>query len=170
MSPMSDLLVRPSQLDDFEDVDRLFARSYPVLLRPHYKPSVYVSAMPIIARARPELLDSDTFFVAEDSQGDIIGAGGWSLQRPDGGQGSHGIGHVRHVVTDHRRVRRGVGRALLSHIKLHAKGSGIAILRSQSTLNAVPFYENQGFEVLGDVSVILPGDIEFPAVLMECRL
>jgi hypothetical protein len=44
-----------------------------------------VLALPIISRARPELLASGTYFVALDGNGRMVGAGGWTRGAPEGG-------------------------------------------------------------------------------------
>ena len=97
--------IRPSRDSDLAAVDALLARSYPKLLKADYPPSVLVTALPIISRARPELVGCGSYYVAEE-EGRIIGAGGWTR---DGRRAD--LGHIRHVVTDDRAVRRGVGRA-----------------------------------------------------------
>ena len=49
---------------DLAAVDALLARSYPRLLAADYPPSVLVTALPLISRARPELLAVGTYWVA----------------------------------------------------------------------------------------------------------
>ena len=170
MANKTNLIIRQADPSDFEAVDRLFGRSYPVLLQGHYSPATYISALPVISRAQPELLASGLFFVVEDANKDVVAAGGWSMEPPKGGQGMRGVGHVRHVATDHRRLRQGIGRALITHIKLHAKGSGMMKLQCFSTLNAQAFYSANGFTSLGEGEVQLSGGIGFPVVVMECLL
>ena len=52
------LTLRHATPSDLAAVDALLARSYPRLLAADYSASVLVTAVPIIARARPELLAS----------------------------------------------------------------------------------------------------------------
>ncbi|MFZ5962905.1 GNAT family N-acetyltransferase [Thalassococcus sp. BH17M4-6] len=169
MSDAQSLIVRTASMADFDAVDALFARSYPALLAADYAPSVMVTAVPLISKAQPGLLRSGSFFLAENRYG-IVGAGGWTQEAPGGGAGQRGVGHVRHVVTDHTRVRQGIGGALMRHVMMHAKASGMAQLHCQSTLTAVPFYTAMGFAVRGDITVALPGGIGFPAVFMVAQL
>ncbi|MGX9354888.1 GNAT family N-acetyltransferase [Roseobacteraceae bacterium S113] len=170
---MSETLIHPkvrlAQADDLNAVDALLSRSYPVLLKPDYAPSVLVTALPLISRAQPALLNSGSYFVAE-IDGAIVGAGGWTFAAPGGKPGTRGVGHVRHVVSSHLHARRGVGRALMSNVMLHAKGSGVAKMDCLSTLTAVPFYESLGFRALGPVDVALRPGITFPSVQMEAYL
>ncbi|MDP4992609.1 GNAT family N-acetyltransferase [Marivita lacus] len=160
------LTLRPADASDFEALDRLFGQSYPALLKDDYPPSVLVTAVPLISRAQPALIASGSFFVVCDGQ-EIVGAGGWTMQAPGGRPGARGIGHIRHVVTDHRRTRQGIGRSLMEHIALHALASGMSQLHCQSTRTAVPFYEAMGFEARGDIVVPLRPGIDFPAVFLQ---
>lgn len=164
------LTVRPTTSADLATVDALFARSYPALLKADYKPSVLVTALPLISRAQPRLLSSGTFYVVEDDTGCVLGAGGWSMAAPGGARRQSSVAHVRHVVTDQRHTRRGVGRALMGHVFRKAAGSGARRIECQSTLTAVPFYQACGFRVLGEVAVPLRPGISFPAVMMEREL
>lgn len=167
---MTEILVNPrvrlAELDDLMAIDALLAASYPVLLKPDYKPSVLVTALPLISRAQPGLIASGSYFVAELG-GELVGAGGWTFQAPGGRPGTRGVGHIRHVVTSHRHVRHGIGRALMSNVILHAKGSGAFKLDCLSTITAVPFYAHMGFVDIGPVDVQLRPGITFPAVRME---
>jgi GNAT superfamily N-acetyltransferase len=168
---MTDLpTLRPSIRADLAAVDALLAHSYPRLLAADYPPSVLVTALPLIARARPELLTSGTYRVAVDVDGEIVAAGGWTPDAPGEGRTSPGLGHVRHVVTRAGRVRQGIGRALMGRAMAQAAGAGLRRLDCLSTRTAVPFYSALGFRVLGPVVVPLRPGIAFPAVRMECDL
>lgn len=92
------------------------------------------------------------------------------MQAPGGKPGTRGVGHIRHVVTDHRRTREGIGRRLMEHIILHAHACGMMQLHCQSTRTAVPFYEAMGFVVRGNIHIELRPGIIFPAVVMTKRL
>jgi GNAT superfamily N-acetyltransferase len=158
--------IRPTSLADLAAVDALLARSYPRLLRADYAPSVLVTALPIISKAQPDLLMSSTYFVAE-IDGAIVAAGGWTQAAPGTGRGVHGVGHIRHVVSDPDHLRKGHASAVMDYVMLHAKGSGMAVLQCQSTLTAEPFYASLGFTFKGDLNIALRPGIDFPAVLME---
>jgi GNAT superfamily N-acetyltransferase len=158
------LTLRTATPGDLSAVDALLARSYPKLLKADYPPSVLVLALPIISRARPSLLASGSYFVAETGEGRIVGAGGWTR-----GRGA-GRGDVRHVVTDDRCVRQGVGRAVLDLVLETAAAAGLRQLDCQATRTAVPFYRALGFAETGRIEVPLAPGIVFPAVHMERRL
>ena len=156
------ITIRTARPADLAAADRLFAESYPILLRGDYPPSVQVLAIPLISRAQPHLLASGTYYVAEDGDGRLVGAGGWTRSARH-----REVGQIRHVVTDHRRVRQGIGRALMGHILDTAAAAGVRHLQCQSTRTAVPFYAACGFRELGPIEVPLQPGISFPAVAME---
>lgn len=161
MTPAT-ITIRKSRPSDLALADALFSESYPVLLKDDYPPSVRVLAVPMLSRARPDLLASGTYYVAEDADGRLVAAGGWTRSARHGG-----IGQIRHVVTDHRRTRQGIGTALMTHIIDTARAAGIRHLQCQSTRTAVPFYTACGFRLLGPIEVPLAPGISFPAVAME---
>lgn len=162
--------LRKASLNDLAAVDRLLARSYPRLLAADYPPSVMVLAVPVIARARPELLASGRYLVALDAAGTVVAAGGWSMGRPDGGTTLGDLGHVRHVATDPVVVRQGIGRRLMHEVMADAARAGVRRMDCLSTRTAVPFYAALGFRVLGETEVPLRPGISFPAVRMLADL
>lgn len=170
------LTVRPATPADMSAVDALLARAYPRLLAADYPPSVLVTALPIISRARPELLAGGRYFLAVAEDGSVLGAGGYSLHAPadphraGSGRSPGGVGHVRHVVTDDRQIRRGIGRAILNRIFAHARREDVTLLECLATRTAVPFYLAIGFQALGPVDVPLRPGIVFPAVRMQKTL
>ena len=163
------LTVRTATAADIAPIDALLARAYPRLLKADYLPSVLVTALPIMSRAQPALVTCGTYYVVEDA-GAIIGAGGWTVAIPGGGSRQPGRGNVRHVVTDDRQVRRGVGRVLMEHVFATARAKGITWLHCMSTLTAVPFYRAVGFTQIGPMTVTLGAGIAFPAMEMRRNL
>lgn len=164
------LSLRKASPADLSAVDRLLGRSYPRLLAADYPPSVMVMAVPLISRARPELLASGRYFVAEDPDGRLLAAGGWSRSNPTGAMMQDLSGHVRHVATDPDAVRQGVGRALMRHVMQDAWAEGVVRLDCLSTRTAVPFYRALGFRPVGAVDVPLAPAVVFPALRMIADL
>lgn len=162
--------IRPGTFADIAAVDSLLAQSYPVLLKPDYPPSVLVTALPLISRAQPELVTSGTYYVVLDAQGVLCAAGGWTMAAPGGGRPRAGLAHIRHVVTDHRRTRQGIGRQLMTRILSEAASAGVTRLECLSTRTAVPFYQAVGFTPQGPRDINLRPGIVFPSVAMERAL
>ena len=164
------LSLRHASPADLSAVDALLSRSYPRLLAADYPPSTLVLAVPRIMRARPELLAAGTYFLAEDPEGRVLAAGGWTRAAPSRMPGLEDTGHVRHVATDPGVVRRGVGRALMSRVMQDARGAGMQWLDCLSTRTAVPFYTALGFKPLHVVEVTLAPGIVFPVLRMMADL
>lgn len=152
--------IRLSTAADLPAVDALFRRVYPRLLKEDYAPSVRVLVLPRISRAQPKLLQSGTYFVAEEA-GEILGAGGWTPDRR-----ASGVGHIRHVVTCDRNLRRGIARAVLGRVFDQAAGQGVRRFVCWSTFTAEPFYAALGFQRQKVIAVPLDAGISFPAVEM----
>jgi len=152
--------IRPSTMADLAAVDALLARSYPKLLKHDYPPSVLVTALPAISRAQPKLLSCGTYYVAEED-GAILGAGGWTPDRTN-----PTLGHIRHVATDDRHLRRGIARALIQHAFKTAQAAGVTNMECWSTLTAEKFYQSLGFDTVGPMDVELADGISFPSLRM----
>lgn len=161
-----DLTIRASSRADMAAVDALLADSYPALLKADYPPSVLVTALPIISRARPELLSCGTYYVALRGV-QVAGAGGWTKASAEGAATALATGHIRHVVTDHRATRQGIARRLMDHTLAEARGAGITRMICQATRTALPFYLAMGFVTQREIDVPLGPGITFPAILME---
>ncbi len=146
------LTVRVAGPADLSAIDGLLARSYPILLKPDYAPSTLVLALPLISRANPALVRSGSYYVVEEA-GLVVGAGGWTrAASPGRATGTRrAVAHIRHVVTDHGRTRRGIGRALMARVLADAADSGATTVECLSTRTAVPFYRACGFADLGPV-------------------
>ncbi|OZA17820.1 MAG: hypothetical protein B7Y02_02190 [Rhodobacterales bacterium 17-64-5] len=154
---------------DLSAVDRLLARSYRKLLAADYAPSTMVLAVPRLTRARPELLASRHYFLAEAADGTLLAAGGWS--RMTGRRTSlNDTGAVRHVATDPAVARQGVGRALMTRVMEDARDAGVLWFDCLSTRTAVPFYRSLGFRTLYPTDIPLAPGIVFPAVRMIADL
>ncbi|WP_147103436.1 GNAT family N-acetyltransferase [Tateyamaria sp. syn59] len=152
--------VRPTTKADLAAVDALLARTYPKLLKADYPPSILVTALPIISRAQPALLSCGTYYVVEE-HGVVLGAGGWTADKSDPTRA-----FIRHVVTDDRALRRGIGRRLMAHIFDTARAHGVTRMECWATRTAVPFYAAVGFEKIGLIDVPLADGITFPSVRM----
>lgn len=164
------ITLRTAVPPDLAGIDRLLGRSYPRLLAADYPPSTLVLAVPRFARAQPELLASRRYFVAEDAQGRILAAGGWSRRNPTGGPVAETTGHVRHVATDPDAVRRGLGRMVMDRVIADARGEGMAWLDCLSTRTAIPFYRSLGFRAVQSRELALGPGIVFPVMRMVLDL
>lgn len=162
--------LRPTTARDMTAIDALLQASYGTLLKAHYPPSALVTALPLIARANPALLRSGTYFLAEDVEGNVLAAGGWSFGAPQGGVGPRDLGHIRHVATHPSALRRGLGTGILERCFREARAAGLTWMLAQVTRTAVPFYHAMGFDDRAEIEVTLRPGITFPAVEMARAL
>lgn len=163
------ITIRPATRQDISRLDDLYRRSYARLLAADYPPSTLVFALPVIARAQPELIASGLYFVAESGTA-LLGAGGWSRAMPGGAGRVPGVGYVRHLATDPDAVRKGIGTRLMTHVIGDARGAGIRVLHCKSTLTATPFYKSLGFRSIGDSAMTFGGGVAFPVTLLSLPL
>ena len=159
--------IRPAAPGDIDRVTTMLGRSYRALLAPDYHPAVLHEALPLLAQARPSLMNCGTYFLAVEEDGRVVAAGGWTDFSPHGRPGRRGEGHVRHVAVDPDQARRGLGRALMRRVLSSAEAAGVTLLRCKSTLTAVPFYRDLGFVPTGRIEVRLSPGVYFPAVQMR---
>ncbi len=158
--------VRTSTETDSAAVTALLQKSYAALLQDAYHADVLENALPLITKARPELLISGSYYVAEDDSGRIIGAGGWTKQSPTGQNEAPGNGNIRHFGTDPGHTGKGIGRSLMARCVGDALESGVTELNCYSTLNGEAFYRACGFRSVEPFSITLPGGVVFPSVRM----
>ncbi|MFY0596215.1 MAG: GNAT family N-acetyltransferase [Cognatishimia sp.] len=165
-----DYSIRPALASDADAISAMMTRSYSELLRADYNPRILAKALPRIGQARPELLGCGTYFVAETSEGDVAGAGGWTDLSPTRGLGHQGEGHMRHVAVDPNYLRRGIGSALAKAAFESAQKSGVRALRCMSTLTAEAFYNRLGFARIQPIELTLEPGLFFPAIEMRMAL
>ncbi|WP_339772245.1 GNAT family N-acetyltransferase [uncultured Pseudosulfitobacter sp.] len=158
------MFIRPATATDRAAVDALLMRSYPVLLARDYAPHELAAALPLMTRARPELLACGTYYVIKDCDA-VIGAGGWT---PDADDPT--LGHIRHLVTDPRQLRAGVASWLMHRSFDAARAAGVRRMECWSTRTAERFNQAVGFRTLGPLDVRMGDQVSFPAIRMERTL
>lgn len=158
--------IRTATEQDFAGIDAVLAASYRQLMAPAYDPTVLSVALPAMTKAQPGLIASERFYVAQ-SDGDIVGCGGWSLEAPGSGDRTDGLAHIRHFATDPNTLGRGIGRAVFDRCATDARAAGMVNLQALSSLNAEPFYARMGLLTLKRIDIKMGSVGSFPVVLME---
>lgn len=171
-----DFHIRIARPEDAPAVSSVISASYSALLTADYHPKILAKALPRITVARPELLASGTYFVAEATGataatgalgGGLIGAGGWTDVSPTRGLAAPGEGHMRHLAVHPDHLRLGVGKALAEASFASARDMGVRGLRCLSTITAAPFYAACGFAALQEIELTLEPGLYFPAIEMR---
>jgi predicted N-acetyltransferase YhbS len=159
-------IVRTSTTQDADRVSAVLAASYAILLRGAYDDDVLAATLPFMTRANPALLSSGAYYVAE-SEGRIVGSGGWSFNRPGSDETEAGLAHIRHFAVHPDWARRGVGRALYDACEVQARATGARRFECYATLSGERFYAALGFRTVGRIDVRMGEDIFLPSLLME---
>lgn len=157
-------------LENAGEVDALLAETYPALLAADYPPDVLEPALPFMTKSQAKLLTSGSYYIARDTDGLAVAAGGWTPYAPGPkAEVTPELGHIRHVVTRLGRTGEGIGRGLMAHILAQANAAGMEELEALSTLTAMPFYAACGFRVLEEFNVDY-GGVLFPSLRMRRNL
>lgn len=163
---MTGFKLRAAVSDDEAAVTRLLEISYGRLMSAAYEQAQLDAFLPLIVTAQPGLLASGTYYLAVTPEGEVIGAGGWTRERPGTGEIDVGTGHIRHVATHPGWTGHGIGRAIMERCSAEARSAGIARFECYSSLNAVDFYARLGFKEIRRVEIPMGGDLVMPSVLM----
>ena len=147
----------------------MLRESYPVLMRPAYGEALS-AVLDALVRANPDLLGSGSYYVAESAHGCVVGAGGWTRERPDDGAVEPSHAHLRHFATHPHWCRRGVARLIYERCEVRAREAGIRCLECYSSLNAVAFYAAVGFESVARIDVPLGEGRSLAGMLMRRRI
>lgn len=148
----------------------MLSASYSTLLAPAYDADVLARALPLIGAANPKLLQSPGCFVAETTDGKLVGLGAWSFDYPGIDEPTQGVAHVRHFATHPDWIRCGIGRAIYERCERDARAAGVRVFECNAGLNAEAFYVALGFTTLRRTQVQLAPGIAIDAIAMRKNL
>ena len=153
-------------LEDADRVTELLNASYPALWRGVYEDDVLNAVLPLFCTAQDDLLQSNTFFLAEDPDtGMLLGVGGWTHWKAGSSGIIPGEGHVRHFAVHANAQRQGVGRMIINATLESARKHGIHTLHCTSSLTADRYYNSFGFEFSKRTTIPVNG-VEVPVIAM----
>lgn len=165
----SGILIRVATPDDAGAVTAVLQDSYPQLMAAAYDAATLDSAMPAMAVANPALLASGTYHIAE-ADGQVVGCGGWSFERPGTAEVEPGVAHIRHFGARPEWAGHGIGRRLYERCEAEARAAGARVFECYSSLNAEPFYASLGFEKIARIDVPMRNGATLPSVHMRRAL
>ncbi len=159
------ITLRPTTETDIDAVSQVLAASYSTLLAADYPAQALSIIVPLISRAKIELVSSGTYFAAEKN-GQILAVGGWTKTRPGTNETLEGLGHIRHVATHPEHVRKGAAGLIMTRCLSDARATGMTAMECLSTRTAMPFYSKFGFAVVVERDVLVAG-MPFASVEMK---
>ena len=165
----ADISIRVAHPDDAEAVTAVLQDGYPGPMASAYDAAILERALPAMTLANPALLASGTYHVAE-VEGQVVGCGGWTFERPATGEIEPSVAHLRHFGTRARWAGRGIGRRLYERCEAEARAAGVTMFECYSSLNAELFYTALGFERIAPIDVAMSNGAVLPSVQMMRRL
>jgi GNAT superfamily N-acetyltransferase len=161
--------LRPATLADKPALETLIARSARELSAADYTPEQIEGALRGAFGVDTQLIHDGTYFVAE-SDGKLVGCGGWSKRRTLFGSDSRAerdaneldprsdAAKVRAFFVDPDCARQGIGRALLDRCEAEAQEHGFTRFELMGTLPGVRLYQAYGYVPAAPVDYVLaPG-------------
>ncbi|MFZ5862847.1 MAG: GNAT family N-acetyltransferase [Nitrospirota bacterium] len=148
--------IRKATLQDRETLESLIARSARQLGAHDYTEEQIEGALRGAFGVDTQLIQDGTYFVVE-SEGQIIGCGGWSRRRTLFGGDSHTErsvaeldprvepGKIRAFFVAPEYARKGIGTLILKHCEDNARSFGFLRLELMATLPGVRLYAKHGY-------------------------
>lgn len=149
-------ILRKATLDDRPVLETLIAESARGLSRGDYTDEQVDAALGGAFGVDSDLIRDGTYFVAE-SEGRIVGCGGWSRRRTlFGGDAQPGrraelldptreAARIRAFFVHPESARTGIGRAILERCEAEARAGGFRSAELLATLPGVRFYSAMGY-------------------------
>ena len=178
---MSDYFLRKAKLEDRPVLEALIADSARGLSRGHYTDAQIEAALQGAFGVDSELIADGTYFVAE-SNGEIVGCGGWSRRqtlfggdaqpgrRSDLLDPSRDAARIRAFFVHPAWARRGIGRAILGRCEAEARSCGFRSTELLATLPGHRFYRRLGYEGDERIAYALSGGVSIDFIPMRKAL
>ncbi|MDQ3288787.1 MAG: GNAT family N-acetyltransferase [Pseudomonadota bacterium] len=148
--------LRDATAKDQPALERLIARSARELSAQDYSPQQIEGALRGAFGVDSQLIRDGTYFVVE-TEGQLVGCGGWSRRRTLFGSDAHSqrdaaeldpardAAKIRAFFVDPAHARRGVGRTILEHCEAQARSHGFSRFELMATLPGVRLYQAYGY-------------------------
>jgi N-acetylglutamate synthase-like GNAT family acetyltransferase len=171
-------MIRKARLDDLPQITEVMRASMRDLGAHFYDAQQVASAVRSIAVADRQLIDDQTYFVAEEDQR-IVACGGWSKRRKlftgtttqaqTEGLLDHALdaARIRAMFVAPSQARRGVGRQILYASEDDARAAGFRTFELMATLPGVPLYAACGYEEIERVTIELPDGVRLDCIRMR---
>lgn len=177
-----DFSIRLATAADIPALERLIPLSVRELQAAHYLPAQMEAAIGPVFGVDRQLISDGTYFVAESSQGVVVGCGGWSrrLAVYGGDRARSGQDAMLDPVCDPARIRaffvhpdwarRGIGRSILTRCESAIRDAGFRRAVLVATLTGEKLYAPFGYGVEERYEVPLRDGLTLPVVRMSKTL
>lgn len=168
--------LRLARLDDIPALDILIPLSVRALQTNHYNEAQREAAIGTVFGVDRQLIEDQTYFVAESAAGEIIACGGWSKRKTKCGS-SAGRAEPDPLIdplTEAPRIRaffvhpdwarRGLGRAILQACEQALLAEGFTRAEIAATLTGEPLYVSAGYTVAEHFDIPLANGLPLPCV------
>ncbi|HET6978577.1 MAG TPA: GNAT family N-acetyltransferase [Pyrinomonadaceae bacterium] len=175
------MIIRKATMDEREALQELIAVSARYLSREHYDDQQIETAIATVFGVDTDLIEDGTYLVAE-SDGQIVGCGGWSKRNTLYGGDQYTSrdasyldpasqpAKIRAFFIHPDHARKGVARAILSQCEKEARADGFRALELMSTMPGIEFYKSVGFKETGNFDLQLTEQVKLELVPMRKEL
>ena len=166
---------------DIPALEKLIPLSVRGLQSAHYSEAQMESALGSVFGVDRQLIRDETYFVVE-SEGELIGCGGWSKRKTLFGSDHQTnrddaeldpateAARIRAFFIHPNWTRRGLGRAILNECEKAIRAAGFGSIELAATLPGVPFYAAFGYLSGERSDVPLPSGLSLGIVRMTKQL
>jgi GNAT superfamily N-acetyltransferase len=174
-------IIRKAKLEDREAVDHLIALSARELNQEDYSQQQIERAISTIFSVDTDLILDGTYFVAE-SDGVLIGCGGWSKRKTlfGGDRFANRDSTELDPRTEPARIRaffvhpscsrKGIGRSILTLCEREARTYGFRSLELMATITGLKLYKACGYEGSERIKYDIGNDVMMELVPMRKNL
>jgi GNAT superfamily N-acetyltransferase len=168
--------IRLARLDDIPALDILIPLSVRALQINHYNEAQREAAIGPVFGVDRQLIEDQTYFVAETPTGEIIGCGGWSKRQTKCGSSAGrtepdplidpqtDAARIRAFFVHPNFARRGIGRAILDACEKALLAAGFTRAEIAATLTGEALYVSGGYRVTEYFDIQLSNDLPLPCV------
>lgn len=175
------MIIRPAVASDIPALKELIPKSVRLLSANYYTAEQVESGLTYIFGVDTQLIEDGTYYVVE-TEGEIVGCGGWSKRRTlyGGDQAKAEIDSLLDPETDAARIRaffvhpdrkrQGIGSRIMQICEEAAREAGFAMLELVATLPGEPLYKAFGYEAVERFETVLPDGVALPLARMAKRI
>lgn len=150
--------VRAATAEDLKAISRIHEAAVQALASEHYtEEDIDAWTTP---GEEPNINADDTVYLVAEEHRDVIGFGSIHLENAE----------ITGVYVHPDQTGRGIGAALLEALEQIALEQNIDRLTLDASLNAVKFYEREGYETIEQTTYETDAGVELPCVKMDKSL